>query len=219
MDMARVQDVPSEILDWSKDRPGWQRDALRRLFSAGEIGQEELDELVHLCKAARGLAEPLSPKPLAREHLATMDASSDAVSLVSLVHHKGANALAAEQTITFGTHLTIVYGPNAAGKSGYARILKQACRSRSSERILGNVLSGAAPASYKLRSGSAKAPRRLRSHGAWTRHHQIRSRRLVYSMRVALRCTFGTRLTWHFAPLASISSTGSLLCAGRCGLV
>ena len=124
--------------------PAGSESALRRLFSAGEIGQQELDELAHLCKAARGLAEPSPPRPLAREHLATKGVSAEAVSLVSLTHHKGANALAPEQTITFGPHLTIVYGPNAAGKSGYARILKQACRSRFSEQILGNVLSGAA---------------------------------------------------------------------------
>lgn len=62
-----------------------------------------------------------------------------------MTHHRGANALAAEQTITFGQHLTIVYGQNAAGKSGYSRILKQVCRSRFTEPILGNLLSGTAP--------------------------------------------------------------------------
>lgn len=83
---------------------------------------------------------------LAREHLATKSNGADATSLVTLTHHRGANALAGEQTIAFGPHLTIVYGQNAAGKSGYARILKKACRSRFTEPILGNLLSGTAPA-------------------------------------------------------------------------
>lgn len=143
--MPTNNDVFTEILGWSMNRPGWQRDALRRLFSADEITPRDLDELVHLCKAARGLAEPASPKVLAREHLATRSPGADATSLAALTHHRGANALAAGQTITFGPHLTIVYGQNAAGKSGYARILKQACRSRFSEPILGNLLSGRAP--------------------------------------------------------------------------
>jgi len=41
----------------------------------------------------------------------------------------------------------VVYGDNAAGKTGYIRILKSACRARRQEQILGNVVSGAAPLS------------------------------------------------------------------------
>jgi len=155
-------DIATEILGWSKERPGWQRDALRRLFSAGDITPKEIDDLVQLAKAARGLTKHLAPQVLTKEHLATKGAGGEAVSLVSLTHHRGANALAAEQTVTFGPHLTIVYGQNAAGKSGYARILKQACRSRVTEKILANVLSGTAPATLRatirFREGSAGAP-------------------------------------------------------------
>src|SRR5207249_8442659 len=69
----------------------------------------------------------------------------DPVTLVSVTHNRGVNALAPDQTITFGENLTVVFGLNAAGKSGYTRILKRACRSRFTEDILGNVLSGEAP--------------------------------------------------------------------------
>lgn len=147
--VSTPNDVLAEILQWSQDRPNWQRDALRRLFSAGGVTQKDLDDLVHLCKATRGLTEPVSPKLLASEHLAIKDAGADAISLGSMTHHQGANALAVEQTIAFGSHLTIVYGQNAAGKSGYTRILKQACRSRFSEEIFGNLLSESAPPKLK----------------------------------------------------------------------
>jgi len=41
------------------------------------------------------------------------------------------NALAAGQSLTFGeSGMTIVYGENGSGKSGYVRILKSACRAR-----------------------------------------------------------------------------------------
>jgi hypothetical protein len=151
------KDISSEILEWSQERPGWQRDALRRLFVNGKVKPEEISDLVDLCKAVKGLSAPRPPEVLAIEPLAITDSTSEAVSLVSLIHHHGANALAAEQTVSFGPNLTIVYGANAAGKSGYARILKRACRSRSTEEILGNVLSGETPtklqATIKFRHG------------------------------------------------------------------
>ncbi|HFD86295.1 MAG TPA: DNA repair protein, partial [Gammaproteobacteria bacterium] len=55
------------------------------------------------------------------------------------------NALAEGQTLKFSPGLTVVYGDNAAGKTGYIRILKSACRARGREDILGNVVSGGAP--------------------------------------------------------------------------
>jgi hypothetical protein len=57
------------------------------------------------------------------------------------------NALAEDQILKFGPNLTVVYGDNAAGKTGYIRILKSACRARGQEQILGNVVSGTAPLS------------------------------------------------------------------------
>ena len=45
----------------------------------------------------------------------------------------------------FGPRLTVVYGDNAAGKTGYIRILKSACRARGAEQILGNVTGSSAP--------------------------------------------------------------------------
>ena len=65
--------------------------------------------------------------------------------LESLEHRAGVNALAHNQSIKFAPSLTVVYGANAAGKSGYTRILKRACRARGAEEILGNVLSGTTP--------------------------------------------------------------------------
>jgi len=155
-------DISSEILEWSQERPSWQRDALRRLFLNGKVKVDEIADLVELCKAAKGLSAPRAPELLANEHLAIKDGVSEAVSLVSLIHHHGANALAPEQTVSFSPNLTIVYGKNAAGKSGYARILKRACRSRSTEEILGNVLSAETPtklqATINFRHGPQATP-------------------------------------------------------------
>lgn len=137
--------VYQEILDWSANRPPWQQDALRRLVTQGQLDESDIIELASLCKAKEGLEDPQEHKPLKEGHLPIVDAAGDAVRLTQLTHQRGVNALAPNQTIEFGPNLTIVYGDNGAGKSGYARILKRACRARGSDPILGNVISGAQP--------------------------------------------------------------------------
>ena len=151
----------TDVLKWSQQRPAWQRDALRSLFISGDLTSDDLDELSELCQAQHGLMTLRVSSPLAAAHLPISGpAASVAVSLVSLTHHNGVNALAAEQTVSFGSGLTLVYGENASGKSGYTRILKRACRSRFVENILGDVLGSGAPlrarASIKIKEATVE---------------------------------------------------------------
>lgn len=135
---------------------------MRRLFTKDGLSPTDLDELTEICKSAHGLAPTTPTEALKVDHLRSRDESgaAQAISLVHLTHHNGVNALAAEQTVSFGPQLTVVYGQNASGKSGYTRILKRACRSRNIENILGNVLGATAPlsanASIRLRNGSTE---------------------------------------------------------------
>jgi hypothetical protein len=154
--------VLEELLEWSQDRPDWQRDALRRLVMNGELSDDDIRALTDICKGAHGLAEQRDIALLTKEHVPEETAGSAPVSLVSIFHHRGVNALAEDQTLKFGPNLTVVYGDNAAGKTGYIRILKSACRARGQEQILGNVVSGAAPlspvVSIKYKVGHAPKP-------------------------------------------------------------
>ncbi|MFC7286439.1 AAA family ATPase [Herminiimonas glaciei] len=62
------------------------------------------------------------------------------LSLVELADVSGVNAIKTGAKLTFGkTGLTVVYGSNGSGKSGYARLLKQICGSRAKEDLLKNV--------------------------------------------------------------------------------
>lgn len=154
--------VLQEILQWSQDRPAWQRDALRRLVLNGDLTDEDINTLAEICKSSYGLAEQPDTVPLAKEHVPDQTTGAP-VSLVSIFHHRGVNALADDQTLKFGPGLTVVYGDNGAGKTGYIRILKSACRARGPEKILGNVVSGTTPlapvVAIKYRVGAEPDPR------------------------------------------------------------
>lgn len=154
--------VLQEILAWSQDRPAWQREALRRLMLSNELSDEDINAFAEICKSGHGLAEQRDVVPLAKEHVPDQ-ATGSPVSLVSIFHHRGVNALAEDQTLKFGPGLTVVYGDNGAGKTGYIRILKSACRARGPEKILGNVVSSTAPlapvVAIKYKVGAEPAPR------------------------------------------------------------
>ena len=134
--------VLEAILQWSVDRPNWQRDALRRIVEKGKLDNTDIAELAALCIAEHGLSKSaVTALPLERKHLPANPGSSDSVTLTEIRDITGVNHLASGQNLTFSTTgLTVVYGDNGSGKSGYARILKRICRTRNpGSQIMGNI--------------------------------------------------------------------------------
>ena len=129
-------DALADILAWSQDRPIWQRDALRRLTQADELTDQDIADLVSICKD-----QTLPAQPLTVDHIRAPDSGMPAVQLRAMRNVLNVNALPEDQRLTFLTRgVTIVYGDNGSGKSGYVRILKRACRARGpDERILKNI--------------------------------------------------------------------------------
>lgn len=161
------------VLEWSQSRPAWQRDALRRIVGQSALTQSDFDELLLLAKAGQGDASvTLLPVVLDATHLPAQAASNSAISLISLANVAGVNQLAAGQTLPFEpAGITIIYGDNGAGKSGYARILKKACRARFPGTIMPDAFnpSAAAVASATIEfaeQGAAQPPLSWRDDGA-----------------------------------------------------
>ncbi|WP_407116123.1 AAA family ATPase [Bradyrhizobium sp. LMG 9283] len=164
MTAAQPKSVLDMILEWSLDRPLWQRDALRRIVANGKLLPEDLAELVQLCLKGRGARDiELSATPLAAEHVPAVAAAEAAISLTSIADVAGVNRLASGQTLSFEpTGITVIYGDNGVGKSGYARILKRACRARFVGDLLPNAFDPSATqtasATIAYAAGNVAAP-------------------------------------------------------------
>lgn len=139
--------VLGRILTWSKTRPLWQRDALRRIVLNGFPNEKGLSELLALCKKEHGddLVEFVAV-PLTQHHLPMPPGTSQSISLAEISNISGVNRLASDQNLSFAPKgITIVYGQNGTGKSGYTRILKKACRSRHAGEVMPDVYGSTPP--------------------------------------------------------------------------
>lgn len=131
-----------EILAWSNARPDWQRDALRRIVVNEEISETDMNELESICRAKYRTDTSSDPviavEPLTAAHLPPAPGAAESVSLVTIGELKHVNRLPSDQVIPFGATpgLTVIYGDNGSGKSGYARVIKKACRARGAPPII-----------------------------------------------------------------------------------
>ncbi|QIE41455.1 hypothetical protein G5B39_05480 [Rhodobacteraceae bacterium SC52] len=155
--------VPMRILAWSANRPLWQRDALRRIVLNGYPDEAAFEELLALCKKEHGdETVALVARPLSKDHLPVDPGVGESVSLSGIANVSGVNQLATGQTLNFEeSGLTIIYGQNGTGKSGYTRILKRACRSRHAGEVMPDVYSASptrtAKAELKISRASGAA--------------------------------------------------------------
>ena len=112
-----------DIVTWSQTRPDWQRDALRQLITSADAATIDIDRLEVICIGERTDASYLSDADVAPE--AT---PGKAVAISKLHSLAGVNALVPDQELDVAPNgITIIYGDNGSGKSGYCRVLKHAC--------------------------------------------------------------------------------------------
>lgn len=126
--------ILNDILEWTQFRPSWERDACRRLLQK-EDGLEAVDyaELYTLLKKENGIEvdNAVVAVPLTREHLPAERAPGETVTLITLRDLNDVNQISNNHELTFSeTGVTVIYGGNGTGKSGYARVMKRACRAR-----------------------------------------------------------------------------------------
>jgi len=126
------------LADYFKERHVWLQHAAKLLIEKDCLDQTDIDELVGTCiKEVVGKADAASyPFPAT----AFEEPATKSLRLCSIGNITGINALAPRRPLKFGIgNLTIIYGNNGSGKSGYVRILKHACGSRHLGELHKNV--------------------------------------------------------------------------------
>ena len=131
------------LIEWARPHDRWIRQLVGDVIATGRaLSDDRATALYNLLLWEKGLAGGVEPA-LEDLRAVTDRATSDgALTLLSLEHLENVNALAPNQIIKFHSRLTICFGENASGKTGYVRILKQAAGARTAESVLPNVRVG-----------------------------------------------------------------------------
>jgi hypothetical protein len=125
--------ILQEIQKWAEAQPAWQQDAIARIYAHAELTAEDYEDLYALLKTEHGIADPKGRKPgkLAADQIAGAAPAGQLVQIEAIKNIRHVNALAPDQRIPISkSGLSVIYGENGAGKSGYSRALKKACRAR-----------------------------------------------------------------------------------------
>lgn len=128
------------LVDWANKQDGWIRSVVDAvLSSSGEISENTLDSVYQRYLAEKGLSDATVDPVEALTIGEAMVATKSPLSIDRLSEVRGVNALAPDQEIEFNPNLTVVFGENGSGKTGYTRILKALADVRTMEEILGDV--------------------------------------------------------------------------------
>ena len=119
------------IIGWASKQPDWQQDALRRIANSSDLTDADSSEILASLKISKGLPQEVKPdlQPLTKDHVQSDAPKAPPAHLCSINNVKNANRLAPDQVLPFALDgITLIYGRNGSGKSGYCLILKKFCR-------------------------------------------------------------------------------------------
>lgn len=138
--------VVDEFELWLSERNRWIQTAAKNLIETKRPpNDEEIAELARLCRIESSKGDDPGFGVVAPGSLALASNRPEIrIEGISDVH--GLNAVKAGADLPFSTgNVTVFYGQNGSGKSGYARLLKQACGSKSKDEIHPNVFVAESP--------------------------------------------------------------------------
>lgn len=131
------------LLEWAEKQELWVRDSLRRISTAAGLQlseQDRQDVLDRIKHAASGVGDAPACEGLKPAHLSQGGDAGPRAVLASIGPVQNIDRLAKDQQLRFAPNgITLIFGENGSGKSGYARIAKRLCRSLSVDELKSDV--------------------------------------------------------------------------------
>lgn len=136
----QAETLETEVKKFANGLPYWAKFLAEKILSGNLVADNDIDTSYSYLLEQLKLKEETEKPEIAIDYNAANAGNykSDLL-LTKLENVEGVNALTENQTIEFCPNLTIIYGANGSGKSGYIRLLKNVFYSKAPETILSNI--------------------------------------------------------------------------------
>ena len=128
------------LIEWANQQDAWVRAIVGEVIATRrELSPSALAIARDRYLVEKALAEGEATPVAALGESENGTDRPESLSLIALRHCRGVNALAEDQDMTLHPRLTVFFGENAVGKTGYVRVLKQLANVRSAEPIIPDI--------------------------------------------------------------------------------
>jgi len=134
-------EVTNDIIQWVKKLPYWKKYLAAVILSGNDVSVEEQEKAYQYFKEDNNLLA----LPNHNRVDIICNTSYDKSSTIGNICFEGVgdvvgiNALKSDEKLSIGTQLSIIYGENGAGKTGYARLFNNAFKSKGDKSLLPNI--------------------------------------------------------------------------------
>ncbi len=136
-----TKSLTEEIHDWIGGLEYWEQSLAIKILDKQAITGSDVKLAYKYFLEDRGLAEKKATRPKIKIAATSNAVSAETFLLSEIKGIKGVNALKDDQSIPISKNLSILYGENGVGKSGYIRILNNAFLSRGDKSLHNNIYS------------------------------------------------------------------------------
>lgn len=114
-----MEDLQQKVINWVKTLKGWQCELAYRLLIKEKLDNGDINEIVSMLKEEKQFENKIFPN-------IGISINGESIILLSIDSIENIEHLSPRNALKFAEKgLTVIYGKNGTGKSGYTRILKK----------------------------------------------------------------------------------------------
>ena len=137
---SAVVDPRAMLANWANENDEWVRYVVRQVLTSGRgITTEGADHAYALFRQEKSIDPRILDTEKKLAVATTVDEAEEPLSITRLSDVSGVNALSSGAIVEPHAGLTILFGENGTGKTGYSRIFKTLASSRTADTILGDI--------------------------------------------------------------------------------
>ena len=129
-------EIRQSIVSWLHTQSLWTQRTAEKILKREDITDSVLNELLDCLKSEEGIK---TGKLIDFSFFSGLAENDATLKVQSIGDIQGIDDLAPKTPLIFGDNLSVIYGHNGSGKSGYTRILKKACGKIGAVDLISNV--------------------------------------------------------------------------------